>query len=71
MTSGRKVARASSYMDEMTPSERQLHRYERIGWIVTGIIKEGKCERNEKVDELIGQLDIALQDALGLYRVTN
>jgi hypothetical protein len=71
VASERKVLRAPSYMDEMTPSERQLHRYELIGWIVTGIIKEGKCERNEQVEELIGQLDIALQEALGLYRVTN
>lgn len=65
------VTRPSSYMDNMTPSERQLHRYELIGWIVTGIMKEGKCQRNEKVEELIGQLDIALQEALQLYRVTN
>lgn len=71
MASERKVVRAPSYMDKMTRSERQLHRYERIGWIVTGIIKEGKCERNEQVEELIGHLDIALQEALGLYRVTN
>ncbi|MCL6729804.1 hypothetical protein [Sphingomonas hankyongi] len=71
MASERKVVRAPSYMDKMTPSERQLHRYELIGWIVTGIIKEGNCERNERIDELIGELDIALQEALGLYRVTN
>ena len=71
MTTQRKVVRAPSYVDEMTRSDRQLHRYELIGWIVTGIMKEGKCERNEKVDELIGQLDIALQEALGLYRRTN
>lgn len=70
MTAERKVVR-TSYMDKMTPSERALHHYERIGWIVTGIMKEGKCERNEQVEELIGMLDLALQEALSLYRVTN
>jgi hypothetical protein len=58
-------------METMTPAEQALHHYERIGWIVTGIIKEGKCERNENVEELIGMLDLALQKALRLYRVTN
>ena len=71
MVADRIVRRAPSYLDDITPSERQLHRYDLIRWIVTGIIKEGKCERNEKVEDLIDQLDIALQEALGLYRMTN
>lgn len=71
MASKRKITRAPNYMDKMTRSERQLHRYELIGWIVTGIMKEGNCERNEKVEELIGHLDMALKEALSLYRVTH
>ena len=71
MAPKRRVVRVPSYTDDMTPSERQIHRYELIGWIVTGIMKEGNCQRNEAVDELIGQLDLALRGALGLYRVTN
>jgi hypothetical protein len=69
--STRKKPGQASAMDEMTRSERQIRRYELIGLIVTGIMKEGRCERNAQVEELIGHLDLALQEALGLYRVTH
>ncbi|WP_219892772.1 hypothetical protein [Aquisediminimonas profunda] len=57
--------------DDMTPEERAFHSYDLIGWIVTGIMKEGNCERNEKVEELIHHLDKALQRALRLHRVVH
>lgn len=60
-----------NYFEEMTPEEQAFHSYDLIGWIVTGIMKEGNCERNEKVEDLIHHLDKALQRALQLYRVVH
>lgn len=62
---------SGNYLDKMDPEERALHSYNLVALLVSGIMQEGKCERNEEVEQLLHQLDKALQMILHLYRVAH